>query len=869
MSARALTVKDVHQGWTLTHTGGHAPDGVAGVTVPAQVPGTNHTALLEAGLIPDPFISDHEWQLQWMWRTWWRYATTFEETEVAADERVDLVFDGLDTVATVSLNGRELGRTFNMHRSYRFDIREALAPGANELTVNFASALEYALERESVLGDRPRPQPSAELMAEAARRGLIKGDPDEILARGRVYPQPFNAVRKMACSFGWDWGPDLQTAGIWKPVRIERWRVARLASVRPLITVEDGTGVATVHVVVERADADAPLTVLAHVAGHQAEVTIPAGATEASARVEVPNPTLWWPHGYGEAHLYDLTVELGAGEQVLDSYARRVGFRSVTVDQTDGKFTFVVNGREVFVKGANWIPDDHFLTRITRERLERRVDQAVGAHMNLLRIWGGGIYETDDFYDVCDERGVMVWQDFLMACAAYAEDAETVAEIEAEARENVTRLAPHASLVLWNGSNENVWGWWDWGWRDALAATGITDWGQTYYEEIFPRVLAELDPTRPYTPSSPFSTFPYTDDIHPNDPGQGTVHEWEVWNRKDYSHYRDYVPPFCSEFGFQGPATWATMQRSLPPQAFNQDNDIWLLHQKAEDGNGKLNRGFEPHLPGSDDFEMWHWITSLNQARAIRYGIEHFRSWWPQCAGSIVWQLNDCWPVTSWAAVDGDERPKPLYYALRQAYAPRLLTFQPRGADGAVDPAGTVALVAVNDTDEPWSETLTFTRMGLDGTELAVATAHLQVSPRGAVTVDVPAHVREAAQASEEVLVADAGYPGDENHVRALWTFVEDKDIAYQTEPFTAVAQSAPGGYTVKVTAKALVRDLTVLADKVAPDAEADHALVTLLAGESHIFKVTTAAEVEANRFTERGVLVSVNSIGLGDFSKG
>ena len=190
--------------------------------------------------------------------------------------------------------------------------------------------------------------------------------------------------------------------------------------------------------------------------------------------------------------------------------------------------------------------------------------------MNLLRIWGGGIYETDDFYDVCDERGVMVWQDFLFACAAYAEDAETVAEITAEVRENVTRLSSHASLVIYNGSNENVWGWWDWGWQQALAAAGLTDWGQKYYEEVLPEILAELDPTRPYTPSSPFSTHPYEDDVYPNDPAVGTVHEWEVWNQVDYTHYADAAPRFCSEFGFQGPATWATMLANLPAEGFDK-----------------------------------------------------------------------------------------------------------------------------------------------------------------------------------------------------------------------------------------------------------------------------------------------------------
>jgi len=305
----------------------------------------------------------------------------------------------------------------------------------------------------------------------------------------------------------------------------------------------------------------------------------------------------------------------------------------------------------------------------------------------------------------------------------------------------------------------------------------------------------------------------------------------------------------------------------LPPEGFDQDSPIWLLHQKADDGNCKLNRGFEPHLPGTDDFEMWHWITSLNQARAIRYGIEHFRSWWPTCAGAIVWQLNDCWPVTSWAAIDGDERLKPLYFALRAAYEPRLLTFQPRGADDGVDPAGEVAVVAVNDTDSSWSETLTFTRVSLDGSELAVATTHLHVAPRSAVTLDVPAHVRTPQDAGGEVLVADAGYAGDEDHVRALWTFAEDKDIAYVTEPLTASAVATDTGYAVTVRANSVARDVSVLVDKVDPDAVVDSGLVTLLPGETHIFKVASAAAVEANRFTARGVLVSVNAIGLETFA--
>lgn len=833
MNAVTLVSKRLHDGWTLTHVGGAAPESIADRTVPAEVPGTTHTDLLRAGLIEDPYVGMNERDVAWMWGCQWRYSTSFAATSVTEGERVDLVFDGLDTVATVRLNEAEVARTKNMHRQYRLDVRALLEVGNNALDVEFESALEYARGMESQMEPRPR-----------------------------AYEHPFNAVRKMACSFGWDWGPNLQTAGIWKSVRLERWRVARLADVRPLVTVKDGAGVAEVHLEVERAR-DAALTAYVNVAGQEVAGEIPPGETEAVVKVTVDNPQLWWPAGYGEPHLYDLTVDLHSEDEHVDHYATRVGFRSVELDTSrddaGAGFTFVVNGQRIFVKGANWIPDDHLLTRVTKDRLRRRITQAREAHMNLLRVWGGGIYESDDFYDLCDEMGVLVWQDFPFACAAYAEEAPLLGEVVAEARDNVTRLAPHPSLVIYNGSNENLWGYRDWGWQNEL---GDASWGLGYYEDVLPKVLHELDPTRPYIPSSPFSPHHDHTERHPNDPAWGPVHEWNVWNRVDYTAYRDVVPRFAAEFGFQGPATWATLARSLPVDELTQDHPAWLLHQKAEDGNGKLNRGLEPHLPTQyPSFEHWHWATQLNQARAVRFGIEHYRSHWPYCAGAIVWQLNDCWPVTSWSAIDGDERKKPLWYGLKAAYEPRLLTFQPRRPDGGHDPEGAVHLVAVNDTDQPWDETLTFTRMGLDGTEQAVATAHLSAAPREAVTLAVPAHVAQAGSRGEEVLVADAGYPGDADHVRALWTFAEDKDIAYERAPYTASAAEVAGGYEVTVTATGLVRDLTVLADKVAPEAEADTALVTLVAGETHVFRIRTKARAGVEDFLSETVLVSANSL--------
>ena len=834
------TPEPLHEGWTLRAVGGPVPDPVAGATVPAQVPGSAHTDLLTAGLIPDPYLGTNEADLVWAHRTDWRYETTVAAPAAAEDERVDLVFQGLDTVATVELGGVEVLSTANQHRSYRVDVREHLADGGTTLAVTFRSALEHAEGVEAALG-----------------------------RRDHVYPHPFNMVRKMACSFGWDWGPDLQTAGIWRPVALERWRTARLAQVRPLVTVLDGTegadggasGRVTVHVDVERSglgDDAVDLTLRAVVGGPaagpgggaSAEVTVPAGATTAVVVVDVPDVALWWPRGYGDQPLYDLHVELAGPAGTLGRVERRIGFRTVELDTSPDehgtRFTVVVNGRPVFVKGANWIPDDHFLTRVDRARYARRIGQAVDANLNLLRIWGGGIYEDEAFYAECDERGVLVWQDFLFACASYPEEEPLRGEVEAEARENVVRLMTHASLVLWNGANENLWGFVDWGWPAQLE--GRT-WGHGYYTELLPGIVAELDPTRPYSVNSPYSPGSSLEEKHPNDPDHGSHHEWDCWNRRDYVHYSDDVPRFCSEFGWQGPATWATLTRAVPAEALHQESAAFLLHQKAEDGNGKLNRGLEPHLPVPEDFEDWHWATSLNQARAVRYAVEHYRSWWPRTAGSIVWQLNDCWPVTSWAAVDGDERPKPLWYALRDAYADRLVTIQPR--DGAL------AAVVVNDTDVTGPTTVRSHRLTLTGEVLASHEVVVDVAARSAVAVPLPADVTTPGDATGEVLVVDAGAAAG----RGVHLFAEDKDVAYEAAPFAATARAVDGGHEVTVAATGLVRDLALLADKLAEDAVVDRALVTLLPGEQVTLRVTTSATLDRGELVGPRVLRTVNSL--------
>ncbi|MFG3341895.1 glycoside hydrolase family 2 protein [Glycomyces sp. NPDC048151] len=822
------TFRPLHEGWTMTADtlAADAPAPVAAALasgVPAAVPGEAHLDLRRAGLIDDPFDGGNEAAQQWIGDTAWRFTTVFDWADDGS-ARHDLVAYGLDTVAVLSLNGTEVGRTENQHRSYRFDVRGLLREGRNSLSVAFAA-------------------PVPETDARAARDGELP----------RVNHHEYNQIRKMACSFGWDWGIDVAGAGIWRPIGLDSWSGARIAAVRPLVDVADRLGgghdgLLTAHVDLERAAGDAPVPVQVTVTGPDGETRhataeVPAGAASTTVEVRVPDVRRWWPVGHGDQPLYD--VDVTAGEAVWHG---RVGFRTVELDTepdaAGAPFDLLVNGERVLVRGANWIPDHAFLTEIDADRLASRFADALDANMNLLRVWGGGIYETEAFYDLADEHGLLVWQDFLFACAAYSETGATRSEVEAEAREQITRLSAHPSLVLWNGNNENTWGSVDWSWAHHVDERG---WGDAYYSELLPALLAELDPTRPYSPASPYSFGDYR---HPNDERYGTMHIWDVWNRADYKVYADYKPRFVSEFGFQAPPAWSTLTRVVHDEPLDPFGHEMLVHQKANLGNAKLERGWQGHLPDPQSIEDWHWTTQLNQAHAIRFGVEHFRSLTPHNTGTILWQLNDNWPVVSWAAVDFDGHRKPVWHALRDAYAPRLATLQPRASAAAVANAwegleaepDTLALVLVNDTGEPYRGTFTLTRETFDGEVLAKAVLETAVDPRDATAVTVPADVAAFGDPATEYLRAE----GD-GFAPAFRFAAEVAAQRLDPRPYTVTAEPAPDGCVLHITATSLVRDLFCHADKVHPDARADQGMLTLRAGDTATIRVTApTADPEA-----------------------
>ncbi|MEV6598799.1 glycoside hydrolase family 2 protein [Actinoplanes sp. NPDC051346] len=812
---RMVQVEDLGGTWEL-RVGSHGPllpraRALVGVTVPARVPGCVHTDLMNDGRLEDPFRDDNETAVAWVGRTDWRYSREVTWNG-PAPERLDLVFEGLDTVAAIDLDGVALGATRNMHRGYRYEVTALLDGVPRQLTVSLTSAYTETARVRELLGPRPN-----------------------------AYPEPFNLIRKMACGFGWDWGPTLVTAGIWRPVRLEGWSTARLAAVRPLATYEDG-GRLDVAVDVRRTrDRDLRARVLLD--GREiAELDLPGGATVAHAVVDAGEVTPWNPRGYGEPALYDLSVELLDGDRLLDRWRRRTGFRTVEIDLAGGGFVVHVNHEPVLVKGVNWIPDDIFPARMSRKRYERRLREAADAGVNLIRVWGGGIYEDGAFYEICDELGLMVWQDFLFACACYPEEEPLYSEVVAEARENVLRLAPHPSLVTWCGNNENLWLREPSGWPGQPG--GELSWGERYYLETLPAIVAELDPSRPYQAGSPWSG---SWEQPPNDPDHQTHHSWEVWNRRDYRHYRDSAPRFVAEFGWQAPPAWTTLRDAVSDEPLLPDSPGVLHHQKAEDGNGKLARGLAPHFGEPASTEAWHYLTQLNQVRAVRTGVEHWRSHWPHTGGTILWQLNDLWPVTSWAAIDGAGRHKPLYFALRELYAERALTIQPRD--------GVLVVAVLNDHPAAWTATLLIERQDAGGAVCATATERVSVPGRSVALVPVPAAVADFGDPAAELLVARL------DEARALWFAARDRDFSYGDPALTVDVEPVLGGLDVHVHAAALVRDVLLQPDRVHPEAVVDRGFVTLLAGESAVFHVRAPVELDAGLIEAPWVLTDLSSV--------
>lgn len=660
--------------------------------VAAVVPGCVHLDLIRAGVIRHPREGFAELEQFWVGKTDWRYECEFEASEALfAHERVDLVCEGLDTIATVELNGVQIGAAGNMFHPHRFEAKGAIRRGENRLAITFKSPLRHIREEEARLGARP-----------------VNGDWD-----------PYVFIRKAASNFGWDWAPKVPTCGVWKGIGLEGWSAVRISGVRPQArrTRSDSWRVSIAADLewTEQAPPDLLLGVSLEEHGLDAWAsTVPShGRPTTTLSFDVDNPRVWWPRGHGDQPLYNLRLSLlqanGVAHRIADGWVGRIGFREVRLhtepDEYGSRFEIHVNGKPIFCKGANWIPEGLFPTEVTRDTYRARIRAAADANMNMLRVWGGGFYEDDAFYELCDELGILVWQDFMFACAMYPEEAPYPALVEAEARHQITRLSSHPSVALWCGGNECVWAFESWGnapgeqpWKERV---GDKTWGRGYYFDLLPRLVEELDPTKPYWANSPWSG---SESVRSNDVDHGDRHTWDVC----VEGYRTIVPRFCSEFGHQSPANIETLERAIGAGELLIGSRELEHRQRGTGGTSRhIDAAIVERFGTSTDFRQWHSRAQLMQQIALKTGIEWMRIQRPRCMGALIWQLNDAWPGMSWSLIDTDGDPKPSLAWVREAFAPRIITIQP------VD--GRPVVFGVNDLDEAWESAFTLIRHDLEG----------------------------------------------------------------------------------------------------------------------------------------------------------
>jgi beta-mannosidase len=611
----------------------------------ASVPGTIHTDLLAQDLIPEPFYSDNEDKLQWIGELDWSYKTTFNlPGNFDLNKQINLVFEGLDTIADIYLNDEKICTVNNMFLKHKYGVANLLKAKNNKLEIHFASAENFAMEQEKINGKVTVTHRSE-----------------------RVY------MRKAQYSFGWDWGPTFVTMGIWRPVyllqadeySIEDFTFETLSVSESKAIVRLKAGVneplkSDIKLIVKVSDSKSYMEI---------EENSSVGSTEFITEFEIKNPVLWYPNGSGDSHLYDLEIELIRNNDILDKLTKKAGIRTVKLQlEENGKptFRFIVNGGPVFLKGTNWIPADSFLPRVNDEKYRSLLTDAKDANMNVVRVWGGGIYENDIFYELCDELGLLVWQDFMFACAAYPESEIFLNNVAIEVAQNALRLQYHASIAIWCGNNENEWIWFQ---KSNSSYKEMP--GYRIFHDLIPGILKTLDPNRAYWPSTPFGS-----DDDPNSELSGNRHQWDLWSRwVDYNAVKSDKSLFVTEFGFQSPANYETMLSVMPEDQRYSQSRIFEFHNKQVEGPERLIKFLSSHLPIKMELKDFIYLTQLNQGLALKQCVEHWQSRFPDTNGSIIWQLNDCWPVSSWSLIDSELLPKLSYYFVKRSFRNQFCCF--------------------------------------------------------------------------------------------------------------------------------------------------------------------------------------------------
>ncbi len=806
------------------------------------VPGCVHTDLMAAGVIPDPFYGENEKSMQWLGEKDWEYVREFDVTEEMMEHTfVELVMEGIDTYADVYVNGNLLLCCDNMFRTWKVDVKPYIKPGRNVIRLKFSSIFKI---------DMPK-----YLSADFKLMAWPNND------QGDIWLSLY--ARKAGYNYGWDWGPRLITTGIWRSIRLRAWSEADFqeAFVKTLKLPEGKRKYADMEAVCDiEAEKGMTGTLSLNVDGQkfEKEVTLEKGQNRIPLGFRMKNPELWWCNGAGNQKLYDFEFIFNAADVSIHKTVK-TGVRTVEVVREDdewGKSMYVVlNGRPIFMKGANYIPADNFPARVSREDYEHVVRTAVESNMNMLRIWGGGIYENDAFYELCDRYGILIWHDMMFACGMFPADERYLESVAHEVEDNVTRLRNHPSIALWCGNNENEISYFGWGWQGRLTPEHDmiyqADLKKLFYETI-PESLEKVDGTRYYHPTSPVTGY---NGIASN---YGDVHFWSVWKGGWIEEYEKpwNIGRFMSEYGFQSYPSLEAIEAVIPENQRFIGSNAMLAHQRAKDdetrdphyGDNMMKMYMAKYFHVPDDFDDFIFMSQLMQAEAVRKAVEAHRRAKPYCMGTLYWQINDCWPVASWASMDYYGNWKPLQYYAKRLFEDVLVS--------AYEKDGMVSFKVVSDKTDALKGVLEIKALTLGGKVVSEKRIPVAVGADGCVDVlSLSKDELYAGCPENEVVVSMRLASGDELVAENVWYPVYPNAYSYPEPEFTVTCSTVEGGVEMVLRSDVLIRDLWFSAE----GAEFGDNAVTLVPGE--VKRIYVKTDMPLEKFEECLSWVSLNDV--------
>lgn len=827
----------LHEGWSFRQARGLN-------WYAASVPGTVHTDLLNNKLIDDPFYRLNERGVQWVDKEDWIYRTTFDvSSELLSKKNIVLHFAGLDTYADVMLNGQKILSADNMFCEWRADVKSLLKERGNRLQVYFHSPIKIAMP----------------LWESVPFQYRSSNDQSE---NGGLFDRKVGVfVRKAGYHFGWDWGPRLVTSGIWRPVCLEAWDEARINDVfyhQKSVTREKALIEVTVEVSADE-ETEAGIVILNRTDGRtegQKTIRLRKGLNKIPVSFTLKRPRLWWTNGLGEPFLYDFAAALELEGKVTDLKEQKLGIRSLKVvtapDKHGESFYFELNGRPLFAKGANYIPCDNFLTRVTDSIYEKTIQDAVSANMNMLRVWGGGVYEKDIFYNLCDKYGILVWQDFMFACSMFPAEGELLENIRREAEDNVRRLRNHSCIALWCGNNECLDAWFNWNWKAAYdkqnPAYSEIIWKQfkDQYFVTLPSVVAEHHPGACYRKSSP-----YSDDRGTRNHAVGDMHYWEVWQGlKPLSEFNRERSRFFSEYGFQSFPEFESVRRYAPlEEDWKLTSEVMMAHQRGgTKANQRINDFLLSDYRQPKDFRSFTYLSQLLQADAIKMAMEAHRRDMPYCMGSLVWQHNDCWPVASWSSRDYYGRWKAQHYFTVKSFDDLLVS--------PVMEEGLLKIYAISDRMKRTSGTLTICTVKLNGKGMVKEVSKKVSVPPNASTLVWKEEMKTLLDGmpEEEVVVHMSYQDKSGGEYTNIYFPAKQKDMRYADAQISRNIAAVEGGYEVTLESNAFARAVFVSVEGDTEYFVSDN-YMDLLPGIPVTIKVTTG--LNALQFTERLRVIS------------